>query len=299
MPFVAAKCPQCGGDLQVPEERDIVKCMYCGVDVVVREAVRLVVGNASAYMELAVAAEDAGNYAEGYKYFTQVIELDPNNPSAWAGKGRCAAWQSNLLGQRFDEFKLGYEKAFDLTKDEADLVELKKDCVLHGFKVATALFNLSLKHTLEFISVPSSQLEHGERCVPIINLCKFLLTIDNSADAVREFMVDIAGRCLKISHLSDGDKGFFRSVIDQNTRPSSEKYVNKAVTEDGSAKIFAWFGVALSFVFAWYLVAKVANVSSTILIVILTPIVTLLLSFALALVIFALGKMGFGLRKDK
>jgi DNA-directed RNA polymerase subunit RPC12/RpoP len=44
MSFKAAKCPNCAGDIQVPDDRDTVKCMYCGSDIVVREAIRLAGG---------------------------------------------------------------------------------------------------------------------------------------------------------------------------------------------------------------------------------------------------------------
>lgn len=44
MSFKAAKCPNCAGDLQVPDDRDNVKCMYCGSDIVVREVIQAAVG---------------------------------------------------------------------------------------------------------------------------------------------------------------------------------------------------------------------------------------------------------------
>src|ERR1051325_9205848 len=44
MTFKAAQCPSCGGALQVPEDRTSVKCMFCGVDIIVREAIRLAAG---------------------------------------------------------------------------------------------------------------------------------------------------------------------------------------------------------------------------------------------------------------
>ena len=44
MTFKAATCPSCGGALQVPDDRATVKCMYCGVDVIVREAIQLAAG---------------------------------------------------------------------------------------------------------------------------------------------------------------------------------------------------------------------------------------------------------------
>jgi len=37
MKFVAAKCPECGGALQIPEDRDKVFCTYCGCQIIVDE----------------------------------------------------------------------------------------------------------------------------------------------------------------------------------------------------------------------------------------------------------------------
>lgn len=41
MNFKPAICPNCGGKLQVPDNLTTVKCMYCGVDVIVQNAIKL------------------------------------------------------------------------------------------------------------------------------------------------------------------------------------------------------------------------------------------------------------------
>ena len=41
MKFIPAKCPSCNGELQVPEDKDYVICMYCGVNVKVRDAIKV------------------------------------------------------------------------------------------------------------------------------------------------------------------------------------------------------------------------------------------------------------------
>jgi DNA-directed RNA polymerase subunit RPC12/RpoP len=41
MNFKPALCPSCGGKMQIPDDISTVKCMYCGVEVIVKEAVRL------------------------------------------------------------------------------------------------------------------------------------------------------------------------------------------------------------------------------------------------------------------
>lgn len=88
--FKLAKCPSCGGSLQVPEDRARVKCMYCGNDIVVKEAVAAaVVGvNLEALKELARTAAAGADHAGARKYWTRVLELDPKNHEAWFGLGK-------------------------------------------------------------------------------------------------------------------------------------------------------------------------------------------------------------------
>jgi DNA-directed RNA polymerase subunit RPC12/RpoP len=87
MPFKPAKCPNCAGDLQVPDDRDAVKCMYCGSDIMVREATKLAGGvNIENLLVLAKQAEVGGKYDEAYKYYSTILEYEPQNASAWMGK---------------------------------------------------------------------------------------------------------------------------------------------------------------------------------------------------------------------
>ena len=44
MTLKAAICPSCGGALQVPDDHVDVKCLYCGVDVLVHEDSRSAAG---------------------------------------------------------------------------------------------------------------------------------------------------------------------------------------------------------------------------------------------------------------
>jgi DNA-directed RNA polymerase subunit RPC12/RpoP len=88
MTFKPAKCPNCAGDLQVPEDRDSVKCMYCGSDIVVREAIKLAGGiNVDNLLKLAKDAQASEMISEAYDYFTKVLEYDSSNVDAWIGKG--------------------------------------------------------------------------------------------------------------------------------------------------------------------------------------------------------------------
>ncbi len=41
MKFAPAKCPSCNRDLQIPDDREFVKCMYCSADINVREVLNV------------------------------------------------------------------------------------------------------------------------------------------------------------------------------------------------------------------------------------------------------------------
>lgn len=70
--FQSGDLPACGGALQVPEDRSTVKCMYCGIDVIVRGAIHAAaVGSINNWLELARAAVESGNHQEAYTYFSR------------------------------------------------------------------------------------------------------------------------------------------------------------------------------------------------------------------------------------
>ena len=84
MPFKPAKCPNCAGDIQVPDDRDTAKCMYCGSDIIVKEAIRAgSIKNLNNIFEMAKTALESGNQEEGLKYINSYLEDDQNNAEAW------------------------------------------------------------------------------------------------------------------------------------------------------------------------------------------------------------------------
>jgi len=172
MTFQAAKCPECGADIQVPADRDSIKCMYCGKDIIVRQAVQAVAGpSAQNWMKLAAAAEDAGNHEEAYRYFTRVLEVEPGNAEAWLGKAIAAGWGSNLRSDRLGEMLSGIEQAIACAP-QADLASLKARAAASATTVVLAFYKLSLDHTLEFVTVDSAWPEHVDRCLAMVAAMK-------------------------------------------------------------------------------------------------------------------------------
>jgi tetratricopeptide (TPR) repeat protein len=107
MEFKPAKCPSCGGNLQVPPDMKTAKCMYCGGDFIIEDAIKLAMGqvNIDNLFELADAAKNIGNYIEAYNYYTRILEADSNNYKAWYGKALSAGWQSSTGNPRLQEVR--------------------------------------------------------------------------------------------------------------------------------------------------------------------------------------------------
>lgn len=113
--FIPAICPKCGGELRVPSNKDVVKCMYCGIDVILHNPNKItseIKIDVDKIFNLATFAIEAKNFEEAYKYFTQIIEHDPENKLAWFGKGYAAGMLSTITNLRVKEIQTCFKKGF-------------------------------------------------------------------------------------------------------------------------------------------------------------------------------------------
>lgn len=124
--FIPANCPNCGGELRVPNNRDVVKCMYCGHDVIIYDPNKLKVESyidVNKIISLARVALEAKNYSEAYKYFSQIVEQEPENTEAWLGRGYSAGMMSTIHHSRMEEaeeyiWKMGMPDLYKKNKNE-------------------------------------------------------------------------------------------------------------------------------------------------------------------------------------
>jgi tetratricopeptide (TPR) repeat protein len=100
MEFIAAKCPQCNSNLEVPDDKEIFECSYCGATIVVKEiaALQKYISN---WMRIATSAFKAGNKKEAYSYYNKILEVDSSNHKAWFGK----ALSCEVLGEKSSYFE--------------------------------------------------------------------------------------------------------------------------------------------------------------------------------------------------
>lgn len=152
MPFIPTHCPNCGRDIQVPDDVPRSKCMYCGVDIeriASRNAAVPTLGN---YLGLARTALHAGNNAEAEQYFNRVLEIDPTVSEAWVGKGKAAAWQSSLAAIRLTETQVAFGHAI-ATASKAERATVIHSCVGEMNTLVVAIYELARTHMLEHVAL--------------------------------------------------------------------------------------------------------------------------------------------------
>ncbi len=131
-------CEMCGSNDMVKQDGLFV-CQNCETKYSVEEARKLMIeveGTVRVdnthmipnYLEMALAAKDAGNNQEAENYCNKVIEIEPTNYKAWMLKGESAAWQSTLLNSRVDEGVAAFVKGITNAPEEEkeELIEQAK-----------------------------------------------------------------------------------------------------------------------------------------------------------------------------
>ncbi|MHA1280412.1 MAG: CFI-box-CTERM domain-containing protein [Candidatus Helarchaeota archaeon] len=167
--FVPAVCPKCGGELRVPNNTDVIKCMYCGADIILRDASKQRIEHVvdiEKYMGLAERAVNAKNFEEAYRYATIVLEKQPVMREALLIKGFAAGMLTSPNNSRVKEakeyFKLG------LSKEKSELSEIDDYSnntmfnQLTDFKTKKIVYGYLLKVANHFKDI-SNQLSYKAR----------------------------------------------------------------------------------------------------------------------------------------
>lgn len=186
MEFKAARCPNCNGDLQLPENLVTVKCMYCQSDIIIKDAIKLKSNefNLENVMSLAKTALENGNNKEAYEYYTKILEVDINNYEAWYGKAISVGWLSSLTDMRLNELVDNLKRALEYAPvDKKE--ELKKKSATEINNLCVALFNLSEKTFNIYVNLESFR-EYINR----VELLVIYLSFANKLDPLSEKIID-------------------------------------------------------------------------------------------------------------
>ena len=198
MKFVAAKCPSCNGELQIPDNKDFVKCMYCGVDIRVREVIKVVIdGNVPNLLKLGNEALKTKNYAEAYNYFNKVLEFDVNNSQAWFGKAVSYGFKKKKKDINEAEILTAFEKCLEYS-DSEDIASLKStiacelNYICHNYytTITTNYKTLSIKGK-------NKMLQYFENCKQLITMLEKAVTYSPQNIEILTFLDQITPEIIK------------------------------------------------------------------------------------------------------
>lgn len=147
MELKAVKCPSCGADLQVPDDKDYMVCPYCDTTVQVREEIKMKYDvNISNFLKLADEDLKAGNYKEAYEYYNKALESDANNPDAWLGKGVTSGFLHNNINEMMEWISMAVSNC---SGEKQDNIKIKAAGYINTIVIG---FDSSMNRTLNFVS---------------------------------------------------------------------------------------------------------------------------------------------------
>ncbi len=151
MALKAAQCPNCGGELQLPEDKNIVTCIYCDTSIVVKEAIekkaKAAGGDVESWMHLAETSREADNDEEAIQYYNKILEVESDNAQAWFGKAECILKTSKIGELKVKEGITFFKNAVKFSSDSEEM----KVMVSKSLKETIKLFFVSaISHYDEF-----------------------------------------------------------------------------------------------------------------------------------------------------
>jgi hypothetical protein len=165
--------------------------MYCGTSVITGEAIQqTATGNARNWLVLANAAAEAGNHKEAYDYCTRILEVDPKNSEAWAGKAAAAGWMSTLASFRLPEMLAGFQKAIECSEPEKQ-TEVERTAALQIYEIVNAYYRLSKQHLNEFISVDDVWNDYLLQCDLMMSALEIARTYCPNEQSILDYLIYI------------------------------------------------------------------------------------------------------------
>ena len=87
MAFIQLKCPNCGANLNIENNREIAFCEFCGCKILLQETINVkhTIDTKEQFanmMTLAERAYKSNSFDEAFSYYTKALELSPENIEA-------------------------------------------------------------------------------------------------------------------------------------------------------------------------------------------------------------------------
>lgn len=159
MPFVPAKCPQCGANIEVDNTHDAGICKYCGTPFVTEKVIQnyntyitnnnnfngasinIQAGDFQNFLNLANKSLDAREGEEALKYANKALELDSKSPEAWIAKMLSMELIATFKDDKANEtIEYGKNAIVYASDDKKETIE--NTVYTHYLKRAQSLFSI-------------------------------------------------------------------------------------------------------------------------------------------------------------
>jgi len=125
--MINLKCPSCGGELSVPDNLKVARCLYCGSKILLGETGNDQSENYENYIELCNSAIKAKNHNETIYYVNKILEINPKNIRAWINKSKAIWFLSTPENRRYDEAMSYLDKANEISPQEIEITKAKEE----------------------------------------------------------------------------------------------------------------------------------------------------------------------------
>lgn len=218
MNFRPATCPNCGGNLQLPDDRATVNCMYCGTSIIVREAVQATAAsNVGNWLKLADTAVASGNFQEAFDYYTRVLEVDAGHSESWYGKARAAGSLSSPQQFRITEMMACFRAALENAPEGERREGMRKKTATAASGLADRAYRASYQQVCAHAAYDAAWAAHLEQSRGVIGALEFAHGLDVEARSPVEMIVRIS------KHLREGVTFQAPGQLDYRNQPLTRR----------------------------------------------------------------------------
>lgn len=170
MPLVAAKCTQCGANIEVDDSKEAGICKYCGTAFITEKAIinyntyitnnnifaganiNIVGGDIDNYLKLANNAIEAENGQEALNYANRALEIKADSCEAWIAKMKSIEFIGTLGEPRISEAVSYGENAIKFAP-ESDKEKVTDEVYSYYMKRAITLMMLAIAKTQDVAQI--------------------------------------------------------------------------------------------------------------------------------------------------
>lgn len=229
----AIKCEMCGSN-DIIKDDGLYVCNNCGTKYTVEEA-RKLMGTVEIdhsidtknILQNAINTYNTGDYSTAQNLFTQVLNLDPENPKAILLRSLASQWQrARVVVSTNSAIQLSISLANKQWGDNAEYFDLCNEAMANSVELTDAIVNLAIKQYNTFVkdakgnSVLTGQIKSQEKTMQekVLSASLLLLGIVK-ASITYPVQFDNAGNVFWKNHqvVLDRVEGYFRrsnSVLD-------------------------------------------------------------------------------------